>query len=128
LAGTFLVAAPVWSPKFAKANLVMKLRYDQPQAEISVLMREPQMVVVFGPCAEQADVTMAMTADIADRFWRGEYHLSLGLVRAEVKATGPVSKILRLVPLTKPLFPIYRDLVAEKDALHRGPVGEKDAR
>jgi hypothetical protein len=33
-----------------------------------------------------------------------------------VKAKGPVNKILKLVPLTKPLFPIYRDLVSEKDA------------
>jgi hypothetical protein len=26
-----------------------------------------------------------------------------------------VNKILKLVPLTKPLFPMYKDLVSEKD-------------
>jgi hypothetical protein len=27
-----------------------------------------------------------------------------------------VSKVLKLVPLTKPLFPVYLDLVKQKDA------------
>ena len=64
---------------------------------------------------DEPDVTLLMKADIADRFWRGKYNLAVGLARGEVKAKGPVNKILKLVPLTKPLFPMYRDLVAEKD-------------
>jgi putative sterol carrier protein len=77
-------------------------------------MRDP-MQVVSGPVDEAADVTLAMPADIADKFWRGEYNLAVGLAKGQVKAKGPVNKILKLVPLTKPLFPMYRELVAEKD-------------
>ena len=36
--------------------------------------------------------------------------------KGQVKAKGPVNKILKIVPLTKPLFPIYKDLTADKDA------------
>jgi hypothetical protein len=56
-----------------------------------------------------------MPADIADKYWRGEYNLAVGLAKGQVKAKGPVNKILKLVPLTKPLFPMYRELVSEKD-------------
>jgi hypothetical protein len=56
-----------------------------------------------------------MAADIADKFWRGEYNLAVGLAKGAVKSKGPVNTILKLVPLTKPLFPIYKDLTAEKD-------------
>jgi hypothetical protein len=56
-----------------------------------------------------------MPADIADKYWRGEYNLAVGLAKGQVKAKGPVNKILKLVPVTKPLFPMYKDLVAEKD-------------
>jgi hypothetical protein len=56
-----------------------------------------------------------MPADIAHKYWRGEYNLAVGLAKGAVKAKGPVNKILRLVPLTKPLFPIYKDLTNEKD-------------
>lgn len=52
---------------------------------------------------------------MADRFWRGNYNLAVGLAKGEVKAKGPVSRILKLVPLAKPLFPLYRELIAEKD-------------
>ena len=63
-----------------------------------------------------ADVKLFMPADIGDRFWRGEYNLAVGLARGQVKAKGPINKILKLVPLTKPLFPIYREMIAEKEA------------
>jgi putative sterol carrier protein len=118
IGGVFRAAAvhPESGPKFAAADMVMRIQYTDPDAEISVVMHEPQLEVVFGKSTEPADVTMVMKADIGDKFWRGEYNLALGLIRGEVKAKGPVNKILKLVPLTKPLFPIYRDLVAEKDA------------
>jgi hypothetical protein len=57
-----------------------------------------------------------MRADIADQYWRGRYNLAVGLAKGQVKAKGPVNKILKLVPLTKPLFPVYNELVSEKDA------------
>ena len=41
--------------------------------------------------------------------------LTVALARGQIKARGPVAKILKLVPLTKPLFPVYRDLIAQKD-------------
>ena len=79
-------------------------------------MREPTLEVSTGPTDEKPDITLMMKSDTGDQFWRGEYNLAVGLAKGEVKAKGPVNKILKLVPLTKPLFPIYRDLVAEKDA------------
>jgi hypothetical protein len=41
----------------------------------------------------------------------------VGLAKGQVKAKGPVNKILKLVPLTKPLFPMYKELVSEKDGV-----------
>jgi putative sterol carrier protein len=82
---------------------------------MNIIMRDP-MQVVAGPIDEEADVTLMMRADIADKFWRGDYNLAVGMAKGEVKAKGPVNKILKLVPLTKPLFPMYRELIAEKDA------------
>ena len=42
--------------------------------------------------------------------------MAVGMAKGEVKSKGPVSKVLKLVPLTKPLFPVYLDLVKQKDA------------
>ena len=34
--------------------------------------------------------------------------MTVALARGQIKAKGPVAKILRLVPLTKPVFPRYK--------------------
>ena len=42
--------------------------------------------------------------------------VTVALARGQIKAKGPVAKILRLVPLTKPVYPRYK---AELQALGR---------
>ncbi|MGQ0465103.1 MAG: hypothetical protein ACT4QG_07245 [Sporichthyaceae bacterium] len=117
IGGVFRLAGdhPEIGPKLKAADIIMRAVYTDPECEMHVYMRDP-VQVVFGPIDEPADVTMMMSADIAHRFWRGEYNMTVGMAKGEVKAKGPVAKILKLVPLGKPLFPLYRNLVAEKDA------------
>lgn len=117
IGGVFRAASehPESGPKLRAANVNMRVLYSDPDVEMNILMQE-QMEVILGQSDAKPDVTLAMRADTGDKFWRGEYNLAVGLAKGEVKAKGPVNKILKLVPLTKPLFPMYRELVAEKDA------------
>ena len=107
---------PVVGPKMAAAGITMRVVYDDPECEITVKFHDP-METITGPTDQDPDITLMMRADTADQFWRGKYNLAVGLAKGEVKAKGPVNKILKLVPLTKPLFPMYNELVAEKDAV-----------
>ena len=102
-------------PKLQAANLTMQVTYTDPESSLTIIMKDPKVEVIDGGNDENADVKLWMSADTADKFWRGEYNLAIGLAKGKVKAKGPASKILKLVPATKPLFPMYRDLVAEKD-------------
>lgn len=102
-------------PKLAAAEIDLQVYYSDPEAKVLIKMRDGKVEVFDEEENDDADVKLYMPADIGDKFWRGEYNLAVGLAKGQVKAKGPVNKILKLVPLTKPLFPIYRDLVAEKD-------------
>ena len=62
----------------------------------------------FGETEMEPEVTMRMKADTAHRFWLGRVNVTTAIARGEIKPHGPVSKILKLVPLTKPVFPRYR--------------------
>jgi putative sterol carrier protein len=117
IGGVFRAVAghPENGPKFKKADLVMQVLYTEPEAEMNVFLREP-MEVIAGPIDGEPDVTLIMKADTADKFWRGEYNLAVGMAKGEVKAKGSVNKVLKLVPLAKALFPMYREAIAEKDA------------
>lgn len=106
---------PESGPKLRAANIVMRVLYTDPQAEMTIALRDDYQVIA-GTTDIKPDITLLMRGDTADQFWRGEYNLAVGLAKGQVKAKGPVNKILRLVPLTKPLFPRYREKVAKKDA------------
>lgn len=99
------------------ADLTLRLNYHQPDATITVIMKEPGVRVITGDTDIVPDVTMALSSDHANEYWRGEFNVAVGLAKGQVKAKGPVSKILKLVPATKPLFPMYREMVAQKDAV-----------
>jgi putative sterol carrier protein len=103
-------------PKLCAADIDLQVYYTDPDSKLLVTLKGDTVEVVDGGENPDADVKLFMTADIGDKFWRGEYNLGVGLAKGQVKAKGPVNKILKLVPLTKAMFPIYRELVAEKDA------------
>jgi len=52
--------------------------------------------------------------DVANRYFQGEENVALAIARRRIKTSGNVKKALSLVPITKPLFPRYRELVEER--------------
>ena len=99
----------------AAADLTLQMYYADPPSKLTVNFKQPKIEVIDDNDDNDADVKLYMPADLADKYWRGEYNLAVGLAKGQVKAKGPVNKILKLVPLTRPLFPIYRDNIAVKD-------------
>jgi hypothetical protein len=48
---------------------------------------------------------------MANRFWQGNLNLAVALAKGQVRAKGPVPKILKLIPVAKKLFPRYEELL-----------------
>ena len=105
------------APKFRKANTIVRYEYRDPESAITVRLQEGQPGDVdFGESEMEPEVTMSMEADTAHRFWLGKVNVTVGLARGQITAKGPVAKILKLVPLAKPIFPRY---VAQLEAQGR---------
>ena len=97
------------APKFRKANTIVQYAYREPESTITVRLQEGQRSDVdFGETEMEPEVTMTMEADTAHRFWLGQVNVTVALARGQIKAKGPVAKILKLVPLTKPILPRYK--------------------
>ena len=95
--------------KFREADTIVRYEYSEPDSAITVRLRPGEPIEVeFGDSETEPEVTMSMKADTAHGFWLGRVNITVALARGEVKASGPVAKILRLVPLAKPVFPIYK--------------------
>lgn len=91
-----------------RADTVVQYRYVDPHATITVdLRRDAEPEVLLGDCDLQPEVILSMAADTAHRFFLGQVNVACALARGEIAASGPVAKILKLVPLVKPFFPHY---------------------
>jgi putative sterol carrier protein len=102
------------APKFRKANTIVQYQYREPESRITVKLIEGEDGQVdFGDTLLEPEVVMTMDADTAHRFWLGQVNVTVALARGQMKAKGPVAKILKLVPLVKPVFPRYRQQLEE---------------
>jgi hypothetical protein len=104
-----LAADQELAPRFREANTIVQYAYRDPDSTITVRLQEGEPTDVdFGETEMEPEVVMSMEADTAHRFWLGRVNVTEALARGQIKAHGPVAKILKLVPLTKPAYPRYK--------------------
>ena len=107
---------PELSPKFRRADTIVQYRYSNPDSQITVKMKEGQEGQVdFGASDLDPEIVMTMEADTAHKFWLGKVNVTMALAKGQMKAKGPVAKILKLVPLVKPVFPRYQKMLEEEN-------------
>lgn len=95
-------------PKMAESGVVLKLTYADPDAVVVVDM--PNQRVFRGETDEvKPNVAMSMKADVGHKFWLGKVNVPMALAKGEMRAKGPMPKILKLLPLAQALFPKYAE-------------------
>ena len=107
---------PELSPKFRRADTIVQYRYSNPDSQITVKMKEGEEGQVdFGETSLDPEIVMTMEADTAHKFWLGNVNVTMALAKGQMKAKGPVAKILKLVPLVKPVFPRYKAMLEQEN-------------
>jgi putative sterol carrier protein len=107
----------VHDPQFVEAtkggDLVVRLTMTDPAS--TILIDFPGQKVTCGAAADGAPFTveLSMSADNSHKFWLGKLNLTLAMATKKAKMTGSRSKALKLLPLTKPLFATYEQLLQE---------------
>jgi putative sterol carrier protein len=101
-------------PRFRKADTIVQYQYSNPDSRITVKMKDGEEGQVdLGPTDLEPEIVMTMEADTAHKFWLGKVNVTMALAKGQMKAKGPVAKILKLVPLVKPVFPRYQKMLEE---------------
>ena len=62
--------------------------------------------------AWEPQVRMTMSSETANRYFQGKENVAIAIARRRIKAGGDVKAALQIIPITKPLFPRYREMVA----------------
>jgi len=110
---------PELGPKFVAADTSFLVQYSDPDCTMLVDATVDPPVVTMNPDpAAETEISLAMAADDGHDFWLGNLNMALALAKGKVKVTGPISKIMKLLPAMRPAFPKYKAFLEE-----RGGVG-----
>jgi hypothetical protein len=65
----------------------------------------------------EPEVEMTMDSEIANRYFQGKENIAIALARRRIRSSGNTKKALALIPVTRPVFARYREMV-ERDYPH----------
>jgi hypothetical protein len=57
-------------------------------------------------------VKMSMSSETANKYFQGKENIAIAIARRRIKAGGDVKAALAIIPITKPLYARYREMVA----------------
>lgn len=106
--------------RFQRSNTVLQYVCREPDSRITLKLRsdEPPQVDL-GQTQLRPEVVMTMDADTLHRFFLGKVNPPVALAKGEIRARGPVAKVLKLVPAARPVFARYR---SQLEAAGRGDL------
>ena len=113
--GAFLAeitSSPDLRPKFVSAKTSFLVTQTDPDSRILVdCTVDPPRVVADPPADATAEINLTMSADDAHRFWQGKLNMTVALAKKQVQVSGPMGKMLKLLPAMRPAFPRYREFL-----------------
>jgi hypothetical protein len=56
-------------------------------------------------------VEMTMDSGVANKYFQGKENVPVALARRRIKSSGDIKSALKLIPITKPVFDQYRELL-----------------
>ena len=62
----------------------------------------------------ESRVRMTMSSETAVRYFQGKENVPIAIARRRIKAGGDVKAALALIPITKPVYVQFRDVVEER--------------
>ena len=116
------VFGDLWTKMIAETEFGEELK----KAEITILfvVHDPDLSMyvdengpLFGEEAQEKTpvVTMKMSLDTAHWFWLKKVNIPRALALRQIKAKGPVGKVLKILPLLKPGQEMYPDYCKKYD-------------
>lgn len=59
----------------------------------------------------QPKVKLTMSSEVANRYFQGKENVPVAIARRRIKAGGDVKSALALIPITKPVYALYRSML-----------------
>jgi SCP-2 sterol transfer family len=108
---------PDMGPKLRDADVPQ--RFEFPDLDLVVNVRaadDDEDGNLYWEWSDDVDwdskVRMSMSSETANKYFQGKENVAMAIARRRIKTGGDVKAALALMPITKPIFERYRDMVS----------------
>jgi hypothetical protein len=94
--------------EFGDVDLVVNVRAARPDEEGNLYWEWTDDV------DWEPKVKMAMSSETANRYFQGKENVAVAIARRRIKTGGDVKAALTLIPITKPVYARYRQMIEDE--------------
>ncbi len=104
-------------PRLRDADVPQRFEFEDLDLVFNVRAGRPEEGVnLYWEWTDDVDwepkVRMAMSSETANKYFQGKENIALAIARRRIKTGGDVKASLALIPITKPVYPQYRAMIA----------------
>ena len=113
---------PEMGPKLRDADVPMRYEFDDVDLVANIrAARAGEEGNLHWVWTDEVDweprVRMSMSSETANKYFQGKENVAMAIARRRIKSGGDVKAALALMPITKPVFARYREMI-EKEYPH----------
>jgi hypothetical protein len=113
---TLMSEDPEMGPRLRAADTPQRFEFTDLDMVVNIRAGEPDEPNLAWEWGDQVGweprVRMAMSSETANRYFQGKENVAIAIARRRIKAGGDVKAALQIIPITKPLFTRYREMIA----------------
>jgi hypothetical protein len=113
---TMMAEDPEMGPKLRDADVPQRFEFTDVDMVLNIRATRPgEDGNLHWEWTDDVDwdskVRMSMSSETANKYFQGKENIAMAIARRRIKAGGDVKAALSLIPITKPIYERYRDLV-----------------
>jgi hypothetical protein len=113
---TLMSEDPEMGPRLREADTPQRFEFTDLEMVVNIRAGEPDEPNLAWEWSDQVGweprVRMTMSSETANRYFQGKENVAIAIARRRIKAGGDVKAALAIIPITKPLFTRYREMIA----------------
>jgi hypothetical protein len=116
---TMMSEDPDMGPRLRDADVPQRFEFDDFDLVVNIrAVREGEEGNLHWEWTDDVDwepkVRMTMSSETANKYFQGKENVAMAIARRRIKTGGDVKAALSLIPITKPIYARYRDVVASE--------------
>ncbi|MSX02095.1 MAG: hypothetical protein F2813_02930 [Actinobacteria bacterium] len=113
---TLMSEDPQMGPQLRDADVPQRFEFDDLDLVVNArAAREGEPGNLHWEWSDEVDwepkVRLTMSSEVANRYFQGKENVPVAIARRRIKAGGDVKAALALIPITKPIYQLYREML-----------------